>query len=189
MATEVFINIKDLPEVTEISNGDYILLETSTGTHIIDFQNFIVPPSNTVLTTTVTQNSNAVVTLSALVNTHSNTINTLSSNLDLLTSSVNGVSSAYIGKVKITIPAGGTYETGMIIPNNTEIKAEDVIITPANAYAARFPAYVMGVSNGAVKISAPFSRYTFVAETNSIVMTSINAEEEAMYNVMAIISV
>ena len=189
MATEVFINIKDLPEVTEISNGDYILLETSTGTHIIDFQNFIIPQSNTVLTTTVTENSNAVIVLSSSVNTNINTINTLSGNLELLNINVDSISGAYVGKVKITIPAGGTYETGLLIPSNTDVKEEDVIITPANAYAARFPAYVMGVSNGAVKISAPFSKYTFVPETSSIIMTPINAEEEAIYNVVAIISV
>lgn len=189
MATEVFINIKDLPEVTEINNGDYILLETSTGTHIIDFQNFILPSNNIALTTNVVENSNSIITLSALTNTQTNSINALSSNLDLIKSDVSNISSAYVGKVRIVIPAGGTYETGILIPNNNDITAEDIIITPANSYAARFPAYVASVSNGAVKIAAPFSKYTFVPETSSIIMTSINAEEQAIYNIIAIKSV
>jgi hypothetical protein len=57
MATEVYINIKDLPELSEINNGDYILVETAEGTHTINFENFILPTENTLLTTTVEQNA------------------------------------------------------------------------------------------------------------------------------------
>ena len=37
----VFINIKDLPEVQQVNNGDYLVIETQDGTSIIDFQNFM----------------------------------------------------------------------------------------------------------------------------------------------------
>ena len=29
MATDVFINVKDLPELSEVRNGDYIIVEST----------------------------------------------------------------------------------------------------------------------------------------------------------------
>lgn len=217
MATEVFINIKDLPELTEISNGDYILLETSTGTHIIDFKNFFLPATNTVITTSVIDNTNSLIVLSSIVNTNINSINTLSSQailntatlsteiIDLdntlstkitaistqitsLSTEIEKMSGTYVGKVQITIPSGGSYETGIPLPLNETVTSSDILITPANAYAARFPAYVVSVTNGAVKIAAPFVRYDLTS-SNSVSATTINAEQNAIYNVMAIKSV
>jgi len=85
MASEVYINIKDLPELTEINNGEYIIVETSTGTHIINFENFLLPINNTVITTTVNQNASAfntsVTDLSLNLTSNSIKIDTLSTNL------------------------------------------------------------------------------------------------------------
>lgn len=82
MATEVYINIKDLPELSEINNGDYILVETAEGTHTINFENFILPTENTLLTTTVEQNA---ITLREATSA----ISILSTKVDGLSVSVN----------------------------------------------------------------------------------------------------
>jgi len=39
-------NIKELPELEEIVNGNYIIVENEEGTHILDFRNFVVGPEN-----------------------------------------------------------------------------------------------------------------------------------------------
>lgn len=214
MATEVFINIRDLPELTEIKNGDYIIVETSTGTSIVNFQNFIIPTSNTVLTTTVTQNTDSLISLSAIVTQNttninkisstdilavsanltesivgiSNTVESLNTSIKGLQTTYNTISSAYIGTVQITIPRGGRYETGTISPLNNTITLKDIIVTPANNYAARFPAFVSNVTDGAIKLSGTFIKYTTSA-TFEISAVDINAEADAVYNVMAIKSI
>jgi hypothetical protein len=82
MANEVFINIKDLPELTEINNGDYIVVETSTGTHILDFINLIIPPANSVLTNIVSDNTTAVINISSIVVDNSSRIDELSAHVN-----------------------------------------------------------------------------------------------------------
>jgi hypothetical protein len=93
MATEVFINIKDLPELTEVKNGDYIIVETSTGTSIINFENFIIPTSNSIITTTVNQNTDGLIVLSATTTKNSTNIDTVSSNVEKLMTDVDYLSS------------------------------------------------------------------------------------------------
>jgi len=40
------VNIDDLPVFEEIKSGSYILIETSDGTGIIDYKNFIIGTDN-----------------------------------------------------------------------------------------------------------------------------------------------
>ena len=40
-------NIKDLKQTDTITSGDYVLIETSAGTNLIDFENFIIDEDNT----------------------------------------------------------------------------------------------------------------------------------------------
>jgi len=109
MANEIFINIKDLPELTEPANGEYLLLETSTGTHIIDFANFVIPTANTVITTTVEQNTTQILSLSvgytagdaalsASIENTNTKLETLSASTLELSATVGTLQNVYIGK-------------------------------------------------------------------------------------------
>jgi hypothetical protein len=40
------VNIENLEKVTEIKAGDYILIETTNGTKLIDFKDFIIGTEN-----------------------------------------------------------------------------------------------------------------------------------------------
>ena len=40
------VNVRDLNQVDQINEGDLLILETSSGTNTIDFQNFVVGPNN-----------------------------------------------------------------------------------------------------------------------------------------------
>lgn len=158
MAKEVFVNIKDLPEITDVIPGHYILIETPTGTQIIDFGNFILPPSNTTITTSVSQNANQITLLNTNYNILSSALNTnttilsnaitsnynvLSSEISTLSSKVDILNPIYVGYCKITIPASNNSGNNIILPTPTSITltVDDFMIFPANSYAANNPAY------------------------------------------------
>jgi hypothetical protein len=203
MANEIFINIKDLPEITEPSNGEYLLIETSTGTHIIDFANFIIPTANTVITTTVEQNTTAILnlssaytsgddSLSASIDSTNTKLETLSASTLELSSTVGTFQNVYIGKTQITIPFGGSQSSNILSPLSTSVNllASDLIITPANQYATKQSAYVTTIDNGVVTIKGGFYKQyaTISALSSKTLITSEEglAEEAAIYNVMAI---
>lgn len=43
----IYVNIKELPQLDQVQPGDLLIVETDTGTNVIDFSNFILPPENT----------------------------------------------------------------------------------------------------------------------------------------------
>jgi hypothetical protein len=211
MANEVFINIKDLPELTEINNGDYIVVETSTGTRILDFENLIIPPENNVLTTTVADTNISLIALSTVLdNTNTSLQNlqtnfdesitnayyTLSSDIDAVNTKLENLSTnveltqkIYLAKCVITIPALAKTGSNVLQPtmSNLGLSFEDISVTPANLYAARFPAYVQSIidETGVITIRGGFTRYD--VSGGSTVAVDIVAEQEAVYTVMAIL--
>ena len=218
MASEVYINIKDLPELTQINNGDYIIVETSTGTHILNFENLLIPTTNTVITTTVTQNASAFTTsstnLSTTINSLSVTSSNISDNLNTLSSSfatyqtsLTGISNLNIGKNQIIIKSGDYTASKIIKLSNTTYSTDNILITPANKYAALYPAYVdsFDFNTGLITIRGTFNNKT-ISYTNtntstlSVNNTDLNnvlntltlstvfnaAQEDAVYNVYVI---
>ena len=203
MANEIFINIKDLPEITEPNNGEYLLIETSTGTHIIDFANFIIPTANTVITTSVEQNTTAILSLSASyiagdnslsanIDTANTKIETLSTSTLELSSKIGVSQNTYIGKTQITIPTNATQGSNILLPLSTSINLveSDIVITPANLYATKQSAYVTSIDNGVITIKGGFYKYYTNVSTLSaktpITFEEGFAEQEAIYNVIAI---
>lgn len=203
MANEIFINIKDLPELTEPANGEYLLLETSTGTHIIDFANFIIPTANTVITTTVEQNTTAILNLStgytigdavlsAGIDDTNIKLETLSASTLELSSTVGTFQNVYLAKTQITIPLGGSQGSNILSPLSTSINLveSDFVITPANQYATKQNAYITTIDNGVVTIKGGFYKlYADIPALSSktLITSEVGlAEEVAIYNVMAI---
>lgn len=135
MASEVYINIKDLPELSEIGNGDYIIVETSTGTHTINFENFLIPTQNTVLTTVVEQNA---TTLTTVASSLTNNINSVKAEL----------SSIFINTKQVQISTGTNTVSEILFSGRTDISPQNIIISPYNRYAAECPAYVDSINTG-----------------------------------------
>jgi hypothetical protein len=50
--TNLYVNIKELPIISDVNNGDFLILETDVGTSIIDFQDFLITLDNTTFKTT-----------------------------------------------------------------------------------------------------------------------------------------
>lgn len=205
MASEVYINIKDLPELTEINNGDYIIVETSTGTHIINFENFLLPTTNTVITTTVNQNASSftasVTDLNANISSTSTTIDTLSTNLDALSVSYNtfkdtltNASNLHIAKAQITIRSGANQGSGVLpIKIGETYSLTDILISPANFYATKYNAYPssFNTGNGMITLQGartnPVLTIDFALSSATVTTTDVTvAEEDAVYNVFVI---
>lgn len=193
MATEVFVNIKDLPEITEMNNGEYILVETPTGTHIIDFKNFVLPIDNTIITTTVSSHATAIanlntqfgalstntsISLSNLSATHDNDVAKLTTKFDTLSTKVDLLNPLYIGKCTITIKMDSKEGSANLTPSTlrpSTLTIDDVMVFPANEYASKNPVYVSEYSDGLVKIKGSFPTKTisFAESTaNEILGTS-----------------
>jgi len=62
--TKTYVNIKELPEISDINNGDFLIVETTNGTTILDYQNFLVTLDNTTFADQITTNTTNIVTLS-----------------------------------------------------------------------------------------------------------------------------
>ena len=213
MATDVYINIKDLPELSQINNGDYILVETSTGTHTLNFQNLLLPTENTVITTTVNQNASAfasyVVNLSSDIDLLYTNTEYISSNIEALSSStqtelelinsnfqttldtLSGILNAKIKNSQVTIRQGDN-SASTIVVLQSQIDSNNILITPVNKYAALYPAYVdvLDSNTGLITIKGTFKTQiaTFNPALSTVSLTTnyINAEEDAIYNVFVI---
>lgn len=65
MADPNVVNIKGLPRIEEIVDGNLLIVENEQGTNILDFTNFVIGPNNTSFYNEITDLSNQIVSLSA----------------------------------------------------------------------------------------------------------------------------
>lgn len=82
------ISIKQLPQITEINEGDLILVQTPNATNTLLFENFIIGLDNTTFGTTVTQNSTDIEALSS--NLYGNDPTTITSQFSGIPITING---------------------------------------------------------------------------------------------------
>lgn len=204
MATDVYINIKDLPELSEINNGDYFIIETSTGTHILNFENLIIPTQNSIITNTVNQNTSAFSSsftdLSSNIDLLYTNNNTISSNLEILSASyeadktiLSSITGINIKSAQITIKRGD-YTVSTVLDTGSVLNTTNILITPVNRYSALYPAYIDTIdpTTNLITIKGTFNTQTatFVPTTSTVTLTTayVAAEEDATYNVFAIIN-
>jgi hypothetical protein len=186
------INIKDLPQTLEITDGDFLVVEQYDGTYILDYADLILEPEKTAISTLVYSLETDVADLSTSLNAR---IDDLSAYVDAATTKV------YIGKATVKV-TNGTTESGMLEPRPSsdvpEITPTDFIVTPADAVAGRFPGYISSVDDssdnrGYFSITASFYRTTLTANTATgevVTQTQESTSEELLaepsYNVMVI---
>lgn len=134
MAVPTNVNIKQLNQVEEVNDSDFLLVETNTGTKIIDFRNFVVGPNNVSWYNDFTALSSQVVALSASIDA---SVASLSSQIDTnITTSIAGLSATvnteysrifYTAGI-LTIAAGETVSEAIpiITPQSVELLNEHV---------------------------------------------------------------
>lgn len=155
------INIKDLPQIQQINNGDYLIVESNDGTYILDYENLILGVENTAITSAVQQNSTDIASISGAVDTQ----------LAALSSSMYSTfQRVYVGKATVVIETGVS-KTALLSPRPPtdlgNISVGEIIVTPANAAACLYPGYIAAIDNtednrGLFTITAPFFKKEYV---------------------------
>jgi hypothetical protein len=69
-------NVKQLPQLEEVVEGNYLIVENDFGTNIINFADFVVGPNNVSFYNVVTTLSSRSVSMSATVDTRFQTLST-----------------------------------------------------------------------------------------------------------------
>lgn len=64
-SNSLYVNIKELPSINDINNGDFLIVETPDGTSIIDYQDFFITLQNTTFESTITNLQTDTQTISA----------------------------------------------------------------------------------------------------------------------------
>ena len=81
----VIYNVRELPEIFSVADGDLLIIETENGTNILDFENFVIGIDNTTFGSTLSTNTTDIAALSSSFDTLSSTLN---NSVDALSSSV-----------------------------------------------------------------------------------------------------
>jgi hypothetical protein len=71
-----YLNIKELPEISDIISGDFLIVETPNATSILDFANFLITLDNTTFGDVITTNTTNILTLSSQVISLSSVVDT-----------------------------------------------------------------------------------------------------------------
>ena len=77
MADNKNIGIKNLPQVGEIKEGDFLLVEAEAGTSILDFKDFVIGDDNTTQAAQISSLQTDVDGISSIVDSVSGSIRVL----------------------------------------------------------------------------------------------------------------
>jgi len=154
MASEVFVNIKNLPETEQINNGDYLIVETPGGTNILNFENFIITAANTTFSNLLsTNNVDNIQNITTSINALSTTISQTYPKMYYVTA-----------RIKIPIPdRTGSVNITTVNPSQStkaiadSVTISDIYITPANANALVNPVFVTQLTRNDATINVTVS--------------------------------
>lgn len=134
MADPNVVNIKGLPRIEEIVNGNLLIVENEQGTNTLDFVNFVIGPNNTSFFNQITNLSAAVVSLSATTTSLINSLcATTNAQIQSLSTTIsNTISGIFYKTGVINIPVGFSVSTSVeqfSIPASMTIDANDFTLT------------------------------------------------------------
>ena len=109
MADNKNIGIKNLPQVGEIKEGDFLLVEAEAGTSILDFKDFVIGDDNT--------------TQAARISSLQTDVDGLSSSIDTLSGTVIPDNGTYSTLSAVSLSAESFYSPG------TVVQIKNVIVT------------------------------------------------------------
>lgn len=187
MALSNIVNIKDLNQIEEIADGNFLIVENEQGTNILDFKNFVAGPNNVSFYNSFTTLSTNVNSISSQSNADKSElltrINSVSSQAftDLTTTSASilnrtpiitlntaGVFNIYCAKGSTGVATTATIN--LTKPSNAAITQSDINLMmtslPANT-AAQF--FVSSLTNG----GAGNTNFSFVITCTTNLTTPI----------------
>ena len=178
MAIPTKVNIKQLTQLEEINDGDFLLVETNTGTKIIDFRNFVVGPNNVSWYNDFTALSAQVVALSASVDQAVSNISeqidiTTASSIDSLSATVNQqYRRSFYTAGTLTVIAGNITSDAVpiVVPETVSIGLEDINI---NFNSTAVPANTAQYVNAVPIINGSTPNYALQVELTSTTVNNV----------------
>ncbi len=178
MANYNTTNIKDLPQLEEVIDGNYLIVENEIGTNIIDFADFVVGPNNVSFYNVVQTLSTRSISMSATVDSK---VNSLSSGLiDRFDTKFNSVTANYprffaVYPNTLTVPSG--LNRGQINFNSPidTFAQSDINVVPTNDAASKM-SWMLSLSS-AVFPGSP-QPYTYTITISSSIAPTSNATFE-----------
>ena len=110
MSTEK-ISLQQLPVISEVNNGDLILIQTATATNTLDFKDFVIGLENTTFASTISSHTTEIDSISSIIENQFFVNDDLEINGPDLNFTVNGTLSSLESKLlPIDIRKGGNIE-------------------------------------------------------------------------------
>jgi hypothetical protein len=144
-----YINIKELPEINDVIAGDYLIVETSSGTSIINYENFLVTLDNTTFSDVITNNTTNIIALSTQVKTLSSNSATISQ-LSSLNTSVQTLCNN-------TATSSQFNTLNSIVANLTSTTTDTYAVFSLSGYNTNGPKLLKGSNIYSVTYSSPLS--------------------------------
>lgn len=83
--TKLYTNIKELPVTTDITDGDFLIVETPTGTSILDYSDLLITLDNTTFAGVISSNTTDILSLQTQFNELSTSLTTQSQEISAQT--------------------------------------------------------------------------------------------------------
>lgn len=132
-------NVKELPQLEEIIEGDYLLVENDLGTHILDFKDFVIGPSNASFYNTIVSLCSRSISMSATVDAKNQALS--STIITQVNTKINSLTANYpryyvVYPETLTITNGLRYGQVMFNSELESIVPADVNVVPTNDIAS-----------------------------------------------------
>lgn len=182
------VNIKNLPILTDINKGDFLIVEAPDGTGILDFRNFLITLDNTTFRSTFLDYNTRINTVSADMQTTNDALTSLMATLTAsLNSSLTELSASIVDNNLSTI-LNGTFVTlssngsTVTILNSSNINNSE--ISPNGSIVVNFttnfedPYYCVNTGgyyyDDVLKTSIPINLAVIQTTTNSITLKPLS---------------
>ena len=119
MSNNNTVNIKSLPQASEIVGGDLFMLETKSGTKMLDFDKFIITEYNTTFQPTLSSHTSQI-------NLNKTSIKTLSSSNTTLTTQWSGVNISTLCTTSAVKIRGNNLTVGGAISGQTTLTLQNL---------------------------------------------------------------
>lgn len=182
MANYNTTNIKDLPQLEEVVEGNYLIIEDNVGTNIIDFADFVVGPNNVSFYNVVEALSTRSISMSSTVDSK---FNTLSSDIISSVNTTIGNLTANYPRFFVVYPNTLTVANGSRSGQTTfnssinTFNAGDINVIPTNNSAANMSWMLLLSSTVYPGNPQPFT-YTITISSSTAVTANATFETKAL---------
>lgn len=169
------INVKDLPRLEEIIEGNFIIVENEFGSNILDFKDFVIGPDNASFYNSITLLSAYTVSLSSTADAKFVTSTAYVSSLSAIDARVTSLTANYpryfeVYPNQITVNAGTIGGSTDFNSELSNIAINDINIVPTNSHAASalyFASLIQVLNPGSPPTPSPYTYTIRISTVNA----------------------